>query len=233
VANVLVALQRFARLSGDGGKAFSRSEVSIKGLGVLLARIPTKIAARIVAGIAGPGAGINPAGFARNQSEVALKLARFPYVPARPSELGALERIQQILIAIGAISRPVETSTPFLQPDAVAAGLHLPLSPFLLILGPLAVCALFRRCGPLFLRWRLRSSADSREALMRANPQANRGISGSYPSCVARRGPAPRAARHAMTVLDRAHRSAPARRLHTGSCPPLRSIDSQHNADGP
>ncbi len=154
----LFALQRFANADPATTQRFRTA--SIKGWEYALQH-PDEIAARIVAELPVQVPVSDPAGFARYQSEVARKLARFPDVPLGQSNSERWSGIQQSLIAIGAISRPVDLDAFIYNPDAVPGGLSFRL--VLLILGAGAVCAFFVTADRL---WRRRhwSSAVFAEA---------------------------------------------------------------------
>jgi signal transduction histidine kinase len=154
----LFALQRFANADPATTQRFR--EASIKGWEYALQH-PDEIASRIVVELPVQVPVSDPAGFARYQSEVARKLARFPEVPLGQSNPERWSGIQQSLIAIGAISRPVDLDAFIYKPDAVAGG--FPYRLVLLILGAGAVCALCVTVDRLWRR-RLRSSTASAEA---------------------------------------------------------------------
>jgi ABC-type nitrate/sulfonate/bicarbonate transport system substrate-binding protein len=154
----LFALQRFANADPATTQGFRKA--SIKGWEYALQH-PDEIAARIVAELPGQVPVSDPTGFARYQSEVARKLARFPDIPLGQSNSERWSGIQQSLIAIGAISRPVDLDAFIYNPDAVAGGFSYRL--VLLILGAGAVCAFFVTADRLWRR-RLRSSAAFAEA---------------------------------------------------------------------
>jgi ABC-type nitrate/sulfonate/bicarbonate transport system substrate-binding protein len=217
----LFALQRFANADPVTTQRFR--EASIKGWEYALQH-PDEIAARIVAELPVQVPVSDPAGFARYQSEVARKLARFPDVPLGQSNSERWSGIQRSLIVIGAISRPVDLDAFIYKPDAVAGG--FPYRLVLLILGAGAVCALFVTADR-FWRRRLRSSADAAEAFNAA--QIRRRIAASLdhfrPFALARPGLA-RLRAMAHDGFDRAHKIV--RRLAAstaGGGPPLRSID--------
>jgi ABC-type nitrate/sulfonate/bicarbonate transport system substrate-binding protein len=98
----LFTLQRLAK--SDPAMVQRFREASIKGWGYALQH-PDALAARIFADLPVQVAVSDPAGFARYQTEVARKLARYPDVPLGYSNPERWSRIQQSLIAIGAISR--------------------------------------------------------------------------------------------------------------------------------
>jgi len=113
----LFALQRFANADPATTERFRTA--SIKGWEYALQH-PDEIAARIVTELPVQVPVSDPAGFARYQSEVARKLARFPEVPLGQSNPERWSGIKQSLIVIGAISRPVDLDAFIYKPDPVA-----------------------------------------------------------------------------------------------------------------
>jgi ABC-type nitrate/sulfonate/bicarbonate transport system substrate-binding protein len=101
----LFTLQRLAK--DDPAMVQRFREASVKGWGYALQH-PDALAARILAELPVRVAVSDPAGFARYQTEVARKLARYPDVPLGYSNPERWSRIQQGLIAIGAISHPAD-----------------------------------------------------------------------------------------------------------------------------
>jgi ABC-type nitrate/sulfonate/bicarbonate transport system substrate-binding protein len=101
----LFTLQRLAK--NDPAIVQRFREASVKGWSYALQH-PDALAARIFADLPVRVAVSDPAGFARYQTEVARKLARYPDVPLGYSNPERWSRIQQSLIAIGAISRPAD-----------------------------------------------------------------------------------------------------------------------------
>ncbi len=101
----LFTLQQLAKTDPTMVQRFR--EASVKGWGYALQH-PDELAARIFAELPVQVAVSDPAGFARYQTEVARKLAHYPAVPFGYSNLERWSRIQQSLIAIGAISRPAD-----------------------------------------------------------------------------------------------------------------------------
>jgi ABC-type nitrate/sulfonate/bicarbonate transport system substrate-binding protein len=217
----LFALQRFANADPATTQRFR--EASVKGWEYALQH-PDEIAARIVAELPGQVLVSDPAGFARYQSEVARKLARFPDVPLGQSNSERWNGIQQSLIAIGAISRPVDLDAFIYNPDAVAGG--FPYRLVLLILGAGAVCAFFVAADRFWWR-RLRSRAVSAEAFNAAEIRKRIAASLNHirPVALARPG-LTRLRTVAHDGFDRARKIA--RRLAAstaGGGPALRPID--------
>jgi ABC-type nitrate/sulfonate/bicarbonate transport system substrate-binding protein len=101
----LFTLQRLAK--DDPAMVQRFREASVKGW-VYAMQHPDALAARILAELPVRVAMSDPAGFARYQTEVARKLARYPDVPLGYSNPERWSRIQQSLIAIGAISHPAD-----------------------------------------------------------------------------------------------------------------------------
>src|SRR5713101_10065676 len=87
----------------------SRNRCTIGG-SALAKRILAKLPAQVPVS--------DPIGFVRYQTEVARKLARYPDVPLGHSNPERWSRIQQSLIDIGAISRPVDLDTFLYEPAA-------------------------------------------------------------------------------------------------------------------
>ncbi|HEX3417718.1 MAG TPA: ABC transporter substrate-binding protein [Stellaceae bacterium] len=100
----LFTLQRFANAEPATVRRFRGA--SIRGWEYALQH-PDEIAARI-AELPAAVPVRDPGGFARYQSEVARKLARFPDVPLGHSDAERWNGMQQGLIAISAISHPVD-----------------------------------------------------------------------------------------------------------------------------
>jgi ABC-type nitrate/sulfonate/bicarbonate transport system substrate-binding protein len=113
----LFTLQRLAK--NDPAVVQRFREASFKGWGYALQH-PDALAARIFAELPVRVAVSDPAGFARYQTEVARKLARYPDVPLGYSNPERWSRIQQTLIAIGAISRPADLDTFLYSPGGAA-----------------------------------------------------------------------------------------------------------------
>jgi len=113
----LFTLQRLAKTDPVMIQRFR--DASFKGWGYALQH-PDEIAARILAELPVQVAVSDPAGFARYQTEVARKLARYPEVPLGHSNPERWSRIQQGLIEIGEITHPVDLDAFLYNPDAVA-----------------------------------------------------------------------------------------------------------------
>ena len=141
----LFTLQRFA--DAEPGTVRRFREASIRGWQYALQH-PEEMAARVAALPAAVPVR-DPGGFARYQSEVARKLAIFPDIPLGHSDVERWKGIQQSLIAIGAISHPVDLEG-FLY-ESGEAGLWLTRRFALLIVVPTAVFGLFVGFG---LVWR-------------------------------------------------------------------------------
>lgn len=149
----LFTLQRFANAEPAIVQHFR--EASIKGWEYALQHWD-EIAGRIVTELPVAVPVSDAAGFARYQSEVAKKLARFPDVPLGRVEPERWSRIQQSLIAIGAMSRPADLDAFLYDPVAVKWDFTQRL--ILPVLAAVAVFALFVVVGRL-LRRRIRSGA--------------------------------------------------------------------------
>ena len=134
----LFTLQRFA--NADPATAQRFREASIKGWEYALQH-PDEIAARIVAELPAAVPVSDPAGFARYQSEVARKLARFPDIALGQSNPERWSGVQQGMIATGAIARPADLDA-FLY-DAGAAAWDFSYRLTLLILAAGVIFALF------------------------------------------------------------------------------------------
>jgi ABC-type nitrate/sulfonate/bicarbonate transport system substrate-binding protein len=113
----LFTLQRLAK--NDPAMVQRFREASVKGWGYALQH-PDALAARISAELPARVAVSDPAGFARYQTEVARKLARYPEIQLGYSNSERWSRIQQSLIAIGAISRPADLDTFLYSPSGAA-----------------------------------------------------------------------------------------------------------------
>ncbi|HEY1433147.1 MAG TPA: ABC transporter substrate-binding protein [Stellaceae bacterium] len=152
--DALFTSQRFANAEPGAVRRFR--EASILGWEYALQH-PDEIAARI-AELPAAVPVRDPGGFARYQSEVARKLARFPDVPLGHSDAERWNGIQQGLIAIGAISHPVDLEGFLYESGEGGPGFTRPIA--LLIGVSAAVFGLFvvavqiwrrpRRSGPLF-----------------------------------------------------------------------------------
>ena len=113
----LFTLQRFAK--NDPASVQRFREASVKGWEYALQH-PDALAKRIVAELPAPAAASDSAGFARYQTEVARKLARYPEVPLGYSNPERWGRIQQSLIAAGVISRPADLDAFLYTPKGTA-----------------------------------------------------------------------------------------------------------------
>jgi ABC-type nitrate/sulfonate/bicarbonate transport system substrate-binding protein len=113
----LFTLQRLAK--NDPAMVQRFREASVKGWSYALQH-PDALAARIFADPPVRVAVSDPAGFARYQTEVARKLARYPDIPLGYSNPERWSRIQQSLIAIGAISRPADLDAFLYSPGGAA-----------------------------------------------------------------------------------------------------------------
>ncbi|HEX9534943.1 MAG TPA: ABC transporter substrate-binding protein [Stellaceae bacterium] len=150
----LFTLQRFA--NAEPGTVRRFREASIRGWQYALQH-PEEIAARI-AELPAAVPVRDPGGFAHYQSEVARKLARFPDTPLGHSDAQRWKGIQQSLIAIGAISHPVDLEGFLYEPGEGGFGFTQRIA--LLIVVPAVVFGLFvgvsrvwrrpRRSGSLF-----------------------------------------------------------------------------------
>jgi ABC-type nitrate/sulfonate/bicarbonate transport system substrate-binding protein/signal transduction histidine kinase len=107
-------LQRFANADPSTAERFRAA--SIKGWEYALQH-PDEIVARIVGELPAQVPVSDPAGFARYQSEIARRLARFPATAIGQSDPARWSENQQSLTAIGAISRPVDLETFLYDPD--------------------------------------------------------------------------------------------------------------------
>jgi ABC-type nitrate/sulfonate/bicarbonate transport system substrate-binding protein len=145
----LFTLQRFANSDPDTAQRFR--EASIKGWEYALQH-SDEIAARMVAELPVAVPVSDAAGFARYQSEVARKLARFSEVPLGHSNPQRWSEIQESMVAIGAIPRPADLEAFLYDPGAPAWGFMRDLA--LLALAAAGVFALFA-AGSRF--WRRRS----------------------------------------------------------------------------
>lgn len=114
----LFTLQRFA--DADPATVQRFREASIKGWEYALQH-PDQIAARILAELPVQVPVADPAGFARYQSEVARRLARYPDAPLGHSNPERWKRIERSLIEVGVIARPVDLEAFLHDPDAGAS----------------------------------------------------------------------------------------------------------------
>ena len=110
----LFTLQRLAQT--DPGVVERFREASLRGWQYAFQH-PDEIAARILSQL--PAAVADPAGFTRYQIELARELARYPDVPLGHSNPDRWARIQQSLIAIGEITRPVHLDAFLYKPETV------------------------------------------------------------------------------------------------------------------
>ena len=119
---------------------------------------PDEVAARILAKLPLQVSVSDPIGFVRYQTEVARKLARYPDLPLGNSNPERWAGIQQSLINIGVISRPVDLRAFLYEPATVAEQSSSWRVPVLLAatgaLGVLAAGLLWRRP-----RWRTAGTA--------------------------------------------------------------------------
>ena len=112
----LFTLQRLAPT--DPGVVERFREASLRGWQYAFQH-PDEIAARILSQLPAPAAVADPAGFSRYQIELARELARYPDVPLGHSNPDRWARIQQSLIAIGEITRPVHLDAFLYKPETV------------------------------------------------------------------------------------------------------------------
>jgi ABC-type nitrate/sulfonate/bicarbonate transport system substrate-binding protein len=168
----LFALQRFA--NADPATAQRFREASIKGWEYALQH-PDEIAAKIIAELPVAVPVSDPAGFARYQSEVARKLAHFPDAPLGRSDPERWNGIEQSLMAIGAISHPVDLKAYLYDPDVAAWGFGYRLT--LLIATAGAVCALFLTAGHY---WRRRHRSNAVPAQAPNSAQVGKPIAASF-----------------------------------------------------
>jgi ABC-type nitrate/sulfonate/bicarbonate transport system substrate-binding protein len=144
----LFTLQRLAKADPSMVQRFR--EASIKGWDYAL-QYPGEIAARLLAKLPLQVPVSDPVGFARYQTEVARRLARYPDVPVGASNRGRWAQIQQNLIDIGAISRPVDLTAFLYEPAPAARSSDWHPSQ---LLAPAGVLALLTAAG---LLWRRRA----------------------------------------------------------------------------
>ncbi len=112
----LFTLQRLARANPLVVQRFR--EASIRGWAYALQR-PDEVAARILAKLPIEVPVSDPVGFARYQTEVARKLARYPDIPLGHSNPERWAKIQQSLINVGVISRAVDLESFLYKPATV------------------------------------------------------------------------------------------------------------------
>jgi signal transduction histidine kinase len=128
-------------------------EASIRGWNYALQR-PDEISARILAKLPVQVPVSDPVGFARYQTEVARKLARYPDLPLGHSNPERWATIQQAFIDIGVISRPVDLEA-FLYTPAKAAEQESdwPVSALLATAAALALSVTASRLWRRRFRW--------------------------------------------------------------------------------
>jgi len=133
----LFTLQRLARADPLMVQRFR--EASIKGWDYALQR-PGEIAARILVRLPVQVPVSDPVGFARYQTEVARKLAQYPNISLGLSNPERWAKIQQRLINIGVISRPVDLEAFLYKPARVVGqDSDWPVSALLAAAGALAL----------------------------------------------------------------------------------------------
>lgn len=220
----LFTLQRFANAEPATVQRFR--EASLKGWEYAL-RHPEEIAARIVAELPRAVPVSDPAGFARYQSELAKKLARFPDVPLGRTEPDRWNGIQQSLIATGAMLRPVDLAAFLYDPGAVKGDFTQRLG--LLALAAVAMFALFVAGGRLW-RQRTRPGAVVAEAAGAVKPRSRISalLDQIRPVALARYGPARlcKGARHGLGRVQEFFRHLAA--AMAGGWTRLRSTDLNH-----
>jgi ABC-type nitrate/sulfonate/bicarbonate transport system substrate-binding protein len=217
----LFTLLRLAKTDPSTAQRFR--EASLKGWEYALQH-PDEIAARILAKLPMQVPVSDPAGFARYQTEVARKLARYPEVPLGHSNPERWSRIQQNFIAIGEITRPAD----------LESFLYLPETPsrngndwHAAILAIAAAVALLAGTGLLW-RWRQGWGRASAEATG-GSPEPPGGPMQASP-VLAKTGPRMslrgRFARLTAAVSDALERlRMPTRRIDTGRVPSPRPTD--------
>jgi ABC-type nitrate/sulfonate/bicarbonate transport system substrate-binding protein len=127
-------------------------EASLKGWGYALQH-PDEIAVRMLAEPPLQVAVSDPAGFTRYQTEVARKLARYPDVPLGHSNPERWSRIQQSLIAIGEITRPVDLEG-FLYDPTAAPRYRADRQPTVAAFAAVIVAAALLAGAGLLWRWK-------------------------------------------------------------------------------
>ncbi len=137
-------------------------EASLKGWNYALQH-PGEIIARMLAELPAPAAVADAAGFARYQSEVARRLARYPDVPLGHSNHDRWSSIQQSLIEIRAISRPVDLAGFLYDPEAEARDRN-GMRSGALILVPTGTVALLVAAGLLWRRRQRRNAVLTQAA---------------------------------------------------------------------
>jgi ABC-type nitrate/sulfonate/bicarbonate transport system substrate-binding protein len=151
----LFTLQRLAEADPMMVRRFR--EASIKGWGYALQH-PDEVAAHILADLPVRVPVSDPVGFGRYQTEVARKLARYPEVPLGHSNPERWSRIQESLIAIGAISRPADLEAFLYDPGTPARNGADRQAPVLGVAG--AVAGLLAGAGFLWRRRQRRSAVS-------------------------------------------------------------------------
>jgi signal transduction histidine kinase len=136
-------------------------EASIKGWDYALQR-PDEIAARILVRLPVQVPVSDPVGFARYQTEVARKLAQYPNVSLGLSNPERWAKIQQRLINIGVISRPVDLEAFLYKPARVVGqDSDWPVSALLAAAGVLALSVTASLLWRRGLRWSAAATAAS------------------------------------------------------------------------
>jgi len=155
----LFTLQRLARADPLMVQRFR--EASIKGWDYALQR-PDEIAARILVRLPVQAPVSDPVGFARYQTEVARKLAQYPNVSLGLSNPERWAKIQQRLINIGVISRPVDLEAFLYKPARVVGqDSDWPVSALLAAAGALALSVTASLLWHRRLRWSAAATAAS------------------------------------------------------------------------
>jgi ABC-type nitrate/sulfonate/bicarbonate transport system substrate-binding protein len=155
----LFTLQRLARVDPLMVQRFR--EASIKGWDYALQR-PDEIAARILVRLPVQVPVSDPVGFARYQTEVARKLARYPDVSLGLSNPERWGKIQQRLINIGVISRPVDLEAFLYKPARVVGqDSDWPVPALLAGAGALALSVTASLLWRRRLRWSAAATAAS------------------------------------------------------------------------
>jgi len=115
--DTLFTLSRLARIEPQTVRSFRAA--SLKGWDYALQH-QEEIAARLVAELPHPAGIADPAGFARYQSGLARRLARYPEVTLGHSNPDRWDRIERSLIGVGALLRTTESGDFIYDPDAEA-----------------------------------------------------------------------------------------------------------------
>jgi ABC-type nitrate/sulfonate/bicarbonate transport system substrate-binding protein len=151
--DTLFTLRRLARAEPKTVRSFRAA--SLKGWDYALQH-PDEIAARLVTELPHPAAIADAAGFARYQSELARRLARYPDVALGHSNPDRWDRIEASLIRVGALLRTANADDFVYDPDAEARN-RTDLRAFAILgatlLGGLAVTLW------LWLAWRRRPAS--------------------------------------------------------------------------